>query len=207
MAVVGAHTESRAATRNENRPNSTDSKILEGSPALAPFQHVRFCIRNPSDCSATSSAENEIRITPEVMVTLRAVNRTVNASIRPMAKIHGANLAEGWEIAPSSGDCNDYAVTKRHVLLEKGLPSNALRLSVTRTSLGQGHLVLVVSTSKGDLVLDNLNPEILPWVGTGYQWLKIQSAADPRLWYNVADPAARMSSSLSDETTLRVARR
>jgi predicted transglutaminase-like cysteine proteinase len=205
MAIVGIPTEAWAATRNENHPNSTDSKILEGSPALAPFQHVRFCIRNPSDCSATSSAENPIAITPEAMATLRAVNRTINASIRPIVKIHGTNLAEGWEIAPISGDCNDYAVTKRHVLLEKGLPSSALRLSVTRTSLGQGHLVLVVSTSKGDLVLDNLNPEILPWVSTDYQWLKIQSAVDPRLWYDVADPA-RMSS-LSVETTLRVARR
>ena len=52
-----------------------------------------------------------------------------------------------WTIAPHEGDCNDYAVTKRHQLLEKGLPSSALRLSVTKTvTLGVGHLVLVVST-------------------------------------------------------------
>src|ERR1039458_4929452 len=177
LAIASARTETQAATRDENRSNLIDlSKIIEGSPALAPFQHVRFCLRNPSDCRSNSSAEQRILMTPEVMATMKAINRATNAAIRPIVKTHGANLADGWEIAPSTGDCNDYAVTKRHLLLEKGLPTSALRLSVTRTNLGQGHLVLVVSTTKGDLILDNLNPEIHPWISTDYRWLKIQSA-------------------------------
>jgi predicted transglutaminase-like cysteine proteinase len=62
------------------------------------------------------------------------------------------------------GDCNDYAVTKRHMLLQRGLPAKALRLSAVRTGSGTGHLVLLAVTSKGELVLDKLTDAILPLV-------------------------------------------
>jgi predicted transglutaminase-like cysteine proteinase len=86
------------------------------------------------------------------------------------------------------GDCNDYAVTKRHALIESGLPSKALRLSVVKTASGVGHLVLVVVTTKGDVVLDNLTEVIRVWQSTDYQWIKIQSASDPRFWNEIKVP-------------------
>jgi hypothetical protein len=87
------------------------------------------------------------------------------------------------------GDCNDYAVTKRHELLENGLPSRALRLSVVKTASGIGHLVLVVVTTKGDIVMDDLTEVIRPWQGTDYHWLKIQSATDSKFWYEIKGSA------------------
>ncbi len=98
----------------------------------------------------------------------------------------------------SVSDCNDYAVTKRHELLESGLPSKALRLSVVKTASGIGHLVLVVATTKGDLVLDNLTEVIRPWQNTDYHWLKIQSATDSKYWYEIKAPAVGPSVSLAD---------
>ena len=83
------------------------------------------------------------------------------------------------------GDCNDYAVTKRHEFLQSGLPSKALRLAVVKTATGIGHLVLVVATTKGDIVLDNLTEVIRPWQSTDYRWLKIQSSTDAKFWYQV----------------------
>jgi predicted transglutaminase-like cysteine proteinase len=96
------------------------------------------------------------------------------------------------------GDCNDYAVTKRHELLENGLPSKALRLSVVKTASGIGHLVLVVVTTKGDIVMDNLTEVIRPWQTTDYHWLKIQSATDSKFWYEIKGPAVGPSVSLAD---------
>jgi predicted transglutaminase-like cysteine proteinase len=104
------------------------------------------------------------------------------------------------------GDCNDYAVTKRHELLDSGLPSRALRLSVVKTASGIGHLVLVVVTTKGDIVMDNLTETIRPWQSTDYQWLKIQSATDARFWYEVKAPSAGPSVSQPDRK-LRLANR
>jgi predicted transglutaminase-like cysteine proteinase len=120
---------------------------------------------------------------------LKRVNHSVNMYINPRPKSYGPNLGEGWTIAPEMGDCNDYAVTKRHQLLESGLPSKALRLSVVKTASGIGHLVLVVVTTKGDIVMDDLTEVIRPWRSTDYHWLKIQSATDSKLWYEIKQPA------------------
>ncbi len=152
---------------------------------LAPFQHVRFCLRYPSDCKSDPSESERIILNDETAKLLELVNRDVNGAISPAVKAYGSELQDGWTISPGVGDCNDYAVTKRHKLLQSGLPAKALRLSVVKTATGIGHLVLVVVTTKGDLVLDNLTETIRPWQNTDYHWLKIQSAADARLWYEV----------------------
>jgi len=172
--------------------------IVDASPTLAPFQHVRFCLRYPSDCKSNPAENERIDLSAETSELLKRVNNDVNMSIAPMLKSYGSNLEDGWAIAPGSGDCNDYAVTKRHELLESGLPSKALRLSVVKTASGIGHLVLVVATTKGDLVLDNLTEVIRPWQSTDYHWLKIQSATDSKFWYEIKAPAVGLSVSLAD---------
>ncbi len=172
--------------------------IVDASPTLAPFQHVRFCLRYPSDCKSNPAENERIDLSAETSELLKRVNHDVNLSIEPMLKSYGSNLDDGWTIAPGTGDCNDYAVTKRHELLESGLPSKALRLSVVKTASGIGHLVLVVVTTKGDLVLDNLTEVIRPWQSTDYHWLKIQSATDSKFWYEIKVPAVGPSVSLAD---------
>lgn len=158
--------------------------ITEASPTLSPFQHVRFCLRYPADCKSTPTETTTVDLTAESLESMQRVNRDVNLSIMPVAK--SDPVADGgWTISPISGDCNDYAVTKRHELLQKGLPAKALRLAVVKTQSGIGHLVLVVSTSKGNLVLDNLTETIVPWQLTKYQWVKIQSSADARYWFEI----------------------
>ncbi|WP_236759154.1 transglutaminase-like cysteine peptidase, partial [Agrobacterium tumefaciens] len=76
----------------------------------------------------------------------------------------------------------DYAVTKRQRLLRAGWPSGALRIATARTSTGIGHAVLVVSTSQGDLVLDNRTNVVKPWKAVDLKWIKIQSHENPRVW-------------------------
>jgi predicted transglutaminase-like cysteine proteinase len=167
--------------------------IVDASPTLAPFQHVRFCLRYPSDCKSDPAESERIDLNAENLELLKRVNHSVNMSIIPAPKSYGPNLADGWRIAPEMGDCNDYAVTKRHELIESGLPSRALRLSVVKTASGIGHLVLVVVTTKGDIVMDDLTEVIRPWQGTDYHWLKIQSATDSKFWYKIKGSAVRPS--------------
>ena len=158
--------------------------ISEASPTLSPFQHVRFCLRYPADCKSDPTEITTVDLTAETLETIHRVNRDVNASIMPVGK--STAIADGgWTVSPASGDCNDYAVTKRHELMRSGFPAKAVRLAVVKTTSGIGHLVLVVSTNKGDLVLDNLSETIQPWQFTKYQWLKIQSASDARFWFEI----------------------
>jgi predicted transglutaminase-like cysteine proteinase len=116
------------------------------------------------------------------------INRQVNAAIVPTRKDVVRDVSAAWEVAPRSGDCNDYAVTKQHELLQYKLPASELRLSAVKTADWEGHLVLVVATTKGELVLDNLTDEIRSWKETDYRWLKFQSKTDPHYWLEMRSP-------------------
>jgi predicted transglutaminase-like cysteine proteinase len=204
---AGALSGGDAAARSRPAQDSNLlTPIMDASPTLAPFQHVRFCLRYPADCKSNPAENDHIDLDAETSELLKRVNHSVNVSIIPTVKDYGTNLGDGWTIAPDMGDCNDYAVTKRHELLESGLPSKALRLSVVKTASGIGHLVLVVVTAKGDVVMDNLTEVIRPWQSTDYHWLKIQSATDSKFWYEVKAPAVGPSVSQA-ERKLRLANR
>lgn len=193
-----------AARGRPPHDSAVPASLVETSPSLAPFQHVRFCLRYPDDCSSNLTEDERIVLTGENSELLDRVNLGVNADIAPVEKNYGKNLQESWTIAPFTGDCNDYAVTKRHELLGSGLPAKALRLAVVKTKSGSGHLVLLVATTKGDLVLDSLTDAIVPWQNTSYQWVKIQSARDARTWYGVKVSGASVS---PPDRKLRVAGR
>jgi predicted transglutaminase-like cysteine proteinase len=201
LAASLAATAADARDRSIQEPTAS-AAIVEGAPTLAPFQHVRFCLRYASECKSDPAGEERISLSPETTQLLDRVNRTVNAAITPTVKGYGSNLQDGWNIAPAIGDCNDYAVTKRHELTQNGLPAKSLRLAVVKTPSGIGHLVLVAATTKGDVVLDNLTATIRPWQQTGYQWLKIQSAGEARFWYSVKAPALAHA-----DQAIRLARR
>jgi predicted transglutaminase-like cysteine proteinase len=200
LAIFTAALSAGSANARSRSPQETNvlTPIVDASPTLAPFQHVRFCLRYPSDCKSNPAEKERIDLSAETSELLKRVNRRVNMSIISTLKSYGPDLQDGWTIAPDIGDCNDYAVTKRHELLESGLPSRALRLSVVKTASGIGHLVLIVATTKGDVVLDNLTETIRPWLSTDYHWLKIQSATDARFWNEVKVSAVGPSVAQAD---------
>ena len=120
---------------------------------------------------------------------LTAVNTQVNRAIRPERNLLGV-AGEEWLIAPKAGDCNDYAVTKRHELLARGWPSRALLLAEVVVPSGEHHLVVVVRVKDGDFVIDNLNANIRPWNKTQYRWVRIQTPSDPTVWATVGKVSA-----------------
>jgi predicted transglutaminase-like cysteine proteinase len=169
-------------------PAPVQNSITELGPTLSPFQHVRFCRRYPSDCQPDPQAAALVELDSKTANLLSRINRQVNAAIVPTRKDVVRDVGAAWAVAPHAGDCNDYAVTKQHELLQYKLPASALRLSEVKTADWEGHLVLVVATTKGELVLDNLTDEIRPWEDTDYRWLKIQSKTDPHYWVEMRSP-------------------
>jgi predicted transglutaminase-like cysteine proteinase len=166
-------------------------RIKFDAPALAPMAHTRFCLQYPEDCKAPRMVfrSGGVKLTPSRWSDLVRVNAEVNRSIKP--ERNDAGLAgERWLVSPKSGDCNDYAVTKRHELLARGWPAHALLLAEVVTSWGEHHLVLVVRMHNGEFVADNLNANIRPWFKTGYQWVRIQSPRNPKYWSKMAQASA-----------------
>lgn len=171
------------ATR-DSEPNVESLFIKEKSRSIEPFAHVLFCTRTPAEC-ADSSGPSSVELTREKKRELMEVNRRINYQINPQNDDAGAIGGDEWSLAPKSGDCEDYAITKRHALISQGWPASALRLAVARTSWGEGHLVLIVRTSKGDMVLDNMTNAVRNWRRSGLTWNMIQSSGNPRVWYHI----------------------
>lgn len=167
-------------------------QISFGEPTLPPMAHTMFCLRYPQDCEArrTDFRKRNILMTAERLNDLNSVNREVNRDINPQANLGGL-ATEEWVLSPAAGDCNDYAVTKRHKLLARGWPPRALLLSEVVVPSGEHHLVLVVrmmdpeSRQNVDLVLDNLSAALRPVGVTPYKWVRAESPRNPRYWFTV----------------------
>jgi predicted transglutaminase-like cysteine proteinase len=165
-------------------------------PALAPMAHTMFCLRYEGDCQVhgIDFRKRNIALTAERVNELNRINREINRDIVPQANLGGLNTEE-WLVSPAAGDCNDYAVTKRHELLARGWPSRALLLSEVVVPSGEHHLVLVVrmldteSRRELDLVLDNLNASLRPVGITPYEWVRVQSPNNPKYWSTVSVPS------------------
>jgi predicted transglutaminase-like cysteine proteinase len=163
--------------------NTQVDRIQFFSPALAPMAHVQFCLRYSDECKVRSVffRRGGIRLTNERRADIVKVNNTVNKAIQPYHNDGGLS-EEAWIINPSKGDCNDYAVTKRHELLAKGWPSRTLLLAEVVTSWGEHHLILVVRTTSGDLVLDNMIAQPRIWSKAPYHYVRMQTPENPNLW-------------------------
>jgi predicted transglutaminase-like cysteine proteinase len=157
------------------------------APTLPPMAFTRFCLTYADECKPSGLVfrGGRLKLTGARWTELDRVNRTVNASIRPERNNEGL-AGEKWLLGPLLGDCNDYAVTKRHQLTAKGWPARAVLLSEVVTVSGEHHLVAVVRTTEGDFVLDNLTDRILPWSDKPYQWVRIQMPGNPNYWASMS---------------------
>lgn len=160
--------------------------LRDGPYTLAPLAFARFCLDYPRECEKTGGPVR-VRLTLGGFAELRRVNRAVNASLRPRAARSPLAL---WRLGARAGDCNDYAVQKRHELIARGWPLQTLSLAAVKTRRGESHLVLTVRTDRGDLVLDNLRPNVVAWRQTGYVWIARQSGPDPLFWVRLDRGAA-----------------
>ena len=154
---------------------------------LPPMAFTRFCLTYVNECKPQRLVfrGGRLKLTDARRAELDDVNRAVNSSIRP--ERNEAGLAgEKWLLGPALGDCNDYAVTKRHQLIARGWPARAVLLSEVVTASGEHHLVAVVGTSEGDFVLDNLTDRILSWSDKPYQWVRIQTPGNPNYWASIS---------------------
>jgi predicted transglutaminase-like cysteine proteinase len=160
-------------------------------PTLPPMAFTQFCLKYANECKIQRIMfrGGRLKLTAARLEELNSVNRRVNLAIRPERNLEGL-AAEKWLISPSSGDCNDYAVTKRHELIAKGWPSRAVLLSEVAVESGEHHLVVVVRTKSGDLVLDNLTGSIVPWSRKPYQWIRIQTPNNPNFWASLSERSA-----------------
>ena len=113
------------------------------------------------------------------------VNESVNYAVLPMTdyEIHGRE--EVWSYPDVVGDCEDYVLLKRAMLMERGFSESDLLITVVRKPNGEGHAVLTLRTADGDFVLDNLEDEVKVWTETPYTYLKRQASFHAGRWVDI----------------------
>ncbi|HEY6992164.1 MAG TPA: transglutaminase-like cysteine peptidase [Xanthobacteraceae bacterium] len=160
-----------------------------GGTTRAPIGWTEFCAEYASDCATKPLEARDVVLTTKAWKELLRINNLVNDTIKPVTDLEHWGVVERWDYpADGRGDCEDYVLLKRKMLMQAGWPRQALLVTVVRDKQGDGHAVLTVKTDRGELVLDNQNEEILLWSDTGYRFIKRQSQTDPNVWVALGDP-------------------
>jgi predicted transglutaminase-like cysteine proteinase len=163
--------------------------VSVGQTSRPPIGWIEFCTDKPKECATRPSAPRDVVLTPKARKDLIKVNNWVNQSIEPVTDLDQWGVVERWSYPDTGrGDCEDYVLLKRRMLIEAGWPREALLITVVRDKKGEGHAVLTVKTDKGDFVLDNQEARVLLWSDTGYRFVKRQSQSDPNVWVALGDP-------------------
>jgi predicted transglutaminase-like cysteine proteinase len=172
-----------------------------GASTNAPFGWVEFCNDNPRECPNVTTEARDVVLTPKVWKDLVRINRWVNDNIQAQTDIDHWGVVERWSYPDDGkGDCEDYVLLKRRMLIKAGWPREALLVTVVRDKKGDGHAVLTVATDKGDFILDNQESEILLWSDTGYRFVKRQSQSNPNSWVALSAPRPAFATATSAPT-------
>jgi len=159
-----------------------------GDTTRAPIGWIEFCAENAGECRSGASQPRDIVMSQAAWRDLLKVNRWVNESVKPMTDMDHWGVIEKWSLPTDGyGDCEDYVLLKRKMLIDAGWPREALLITVVRDRKGEGHAVLTVKTDKGEYILDNQNENVVAWTETGYRFVKRQSQSDPNVWVALGD--------------------
>lgn len=165
--------------------------VAIGEPTRAPIGWVEFCVEYKPECATRPSTPRDVVLTPKAWTDMVKVNAWVNDSIHPVTDLEHWGVVERWNYPDDGkGDCEDYVLLKRRMLMQAGWPREALLITVVRDKKGDGHAVLTVKTNRGEFVLDNQETQVLPWNKTGYRFVKRQSQSDPNTWVALGEPRA-----------------
>jgi predicted transglutaminase-like cysteine proteinase len=181
LMATAAH--AGAAHLNLAQPANA-ARMKTFGPTTIPIGYYQYCERYSDRCARPAGAPS-IALTQENWNQIIQVNSAINALVAPVTDMEQFGVEELWDYPTSAGDCEDYALQKRKVLNENGMPLGALLLTVGRDAEGGGHAVLTVVTDQGDFILDNQTRNVVSWRDAEITFLKRQSQQDPNTWLSL----------------------
>jgi predicted transglutaminase-like cysteine proteinase len=187
--IVAAALAAALVTSPAQAANERALFISVGATARAPIGWTEFCSEYPPECETRALDARDVVLTTKAWKDLARINRWVNATVKPITDLEHWGVVERWNYPDDGyGDCEDYVLLKRRMLMQSGWPRQALLITVVRDKRGDGHAVLTVKTDKGEFILDNQQEDVQLWSDTGYRFVKRQSQFDPNVWIALGDP-------------------
>ncbi|ACM25130.1 conserved hypothetical protein [Rhizobium rhizogenes K84] len=164
-------------------PQKTASMAI-GNVTSQPIGHYEFCERHTDECGPTRNT-GPVDLNADTWALVNQVNLRVNKTITPATDMEVYGQEEYWEYPKTAGDCEDFALLKRKLLMQKGVSAANLLMTVVRKPDGEGHAVLTLRTKQGDYILDNLEDEVKVWYKTPYSYLKRQASFNAGRWVTI----------------------
>ena len=161
-----------------------------GNRTTQPIGHYEFCQRAPVECAQQTAKRAPVQLTRKLWAAMVDINNAVNTMVTPRTDMEMWGREELWSFPDGVGDCEDYVLEKRRMLIKAGVSAGSLLITVVKQTNGLGHAVLTVRTSLGDFILDNLEPRVLAWDKTDYTFLKRQSERNSGVWMSISDGRA-----------------
>jgi len=160
--------------------------------AAAPSQTPPASPQAEAPLAATQDAAPiypRVDLTPSQYQVLTRINTLVNRVIRPTTDQAYYHVEDYW-VAPGladgvAGDCEDYALEKWTLLRQQGFPAAAMSLAMVSLPDDKQHVLLIVTTTDGDYILDNLSTWVKPWTQTYYSWMTRQGPDDDLKWFSL----------------------
>lgn len=180
-------------------PIPSDGRIVAmrtGSITSQPIGHYEFCRRSPDECNDRTRDARPVELTAARWIAITEINEAVNGGIEPRTDMEMHGRTELWSFPDVAGDCEDYVLLKRRLLIERGFDPSSLLITVVRRPNGEGHAILTVRTDRGEFVLDNLETRVVAWTQTPYRFLKRQSAHHSGRWVDIMNGQVRHTASL-----------
>ena len=147
-----------------------------------PIGHYEYCKIYRSDCSISSRDTSPTKLTKARWQAMQRINSGVNQRVMPVTDMDLYHVEEEWAYPERYGDCEDYVLEKRRLLMQEGWPASSLLITVVLQPNGDGHAVLTVRTDYGDYILDNMRGDVRLWSETGYTFVKRQSSENASQW-------------------------
>jgi predicted transglutaminase-like cysteine proteinase len=187
VVLFGVFGLSRAAPASELQ----SSYAAVGDPTSVPYGWLEFCRRYEGECGHGKLDPLDVNLTAKALHEIERINLWVNAHVEPVSDMDHWGVLDRWDYpTDGKGDCEDYALYKRALLIADGFPRQAVLMTVVKDEHNEGHAILTIKTNRGEFVLDNLHDQIKPWTETGYRFVKRQSQADENLWVQIGEPTA-----------------
>src|SRR5579864_5402565 len=94
-----------------------------GDVARPPIGWIEFCTETPRECQGKNGAPRDVVLSARAWKDLVRVNRWVNDNIKPMTDMDHWGVVEKWNYPDDGyGDCEDYVLQKRKMLMQAGWP-------------------------------------------------------------------------------------
>lgn len=158
--------------------------MVVGGVTSQPIGHYDFCQRYRAECGPNIDLM-PVKMSSDNWATVNEVNLYVNKTIIPATDMEVYGKEEYWAYPTTAGDCEDFALLKRRILIQRGFSPSNLLMTVVRKPDGEGHAILTLRTAQGDYELDNLSDEVKLWYQTPYSYIKRQASYNAGRWVTI----------------------